>query len=306
MDWRIKALIFKTASLLPGSIQLMDFYRVHFGRMASFPVTRRFDAASKMLAMVRSSGVDFKSARFLELGAGWQPTIPVLLYLAGARHILMTDIKRSLGPITVGSAVRQYIEHSERLAEMVGRPADAVRSDLAKLLPNDPDRWQSCFEHSGLTYLAPLDLAGDSLPEKSIDVIFSNSVLNFVPVAMLKRMIAQMRRMLAVNGVCCHNITIGDEFTVADPNITIANPIRFSKRQWRFWGQNRILHQNRLRPSDYVKLFEQAGFVIESCDIEADEAVLPRLKDMSIHHDFQQYPPLELAARHAKIIARAK
>jgi hypothetical protein len=306
MDWRVKALAFKTLACIPGSVPLVDFYRIRFGKMAHFAVSRRFRAAELMLEMVRRSGVNLERARCLEIGAGWQPTLPVILHLAGARDITLTDIKGSLTERTVSDAVHQYQGQVDRLAEMTGRSSEEVR-DFLERLASGPDRsWRESFAAAGIQYHAPLDLSRDDPPGGPFDLIYSNSVLTFIPAPVLKGIIKRSRRLVSPGGVCCHNITIGDEFHGADGNITTSNFLRYSAKQWRFWGQNRLKHQNRLRPSDYVRIFENAGFVVEACDIDVDETLLPRLDELGIHPDFQDYPPRELAAIHARIIARPR
>ncbi len=124
MSWKQRALLFKTLSVIPGSARLAEYYRVHFGRMSSFSVSNRFDAAAKMLEMMRMAKVDLPRASLLEIGCGWQPTLPIVLYLAGARDILISDLKRSLTDRTAASALRQYPGYADQLATLVGRSAN--------------------------------------------------------------------------------------------------------------------------------------------------------------------------------------
>ncbi len=306
MNWRIKALTFKSLSLLPGADSIADFYRTRFGKMAHFDVSKRFNLSAPTLDMIGRAGVNLPTARCLEIGAGWQPTIPVMLYLAGARNLTLTDIKRSLTDRTVPDAMRQYLSHSEQLAQIVGGSPDDIRRDLHRLSGSDTNNWQSVFESSGIHYIAPLDLSIETPPGGPFDLIYSHSVLSFIPKPILQQIIQHSRTMMKTGGICCHNITVADEFHGCDPNITHANFLRFSEKQWQFWGQSRLKHQNRLRPSDYVRMFEEAGFSIVECDIEPDSELIPRLAELNIHADFKGCPPIELAAIHCRLIARAK
>ncbi len=305
MNWCIKALTLKTLSLFPGADSIADFYRVRLGKMARFDVSKRFQSSALMLNMIRRSGVNLPTARCLEIGAGWHPTIPIMLYLAGARNLTLTDIKPSLTSRTVPDAMRQYLSHADELANLLGLASDRARSDLNRLSSDIPEAWQHTFETEGIHYHAPVDLSVDSPPGASFELIYSSSVLSFIPKPILLRIIQRSRSMMATGGVCCHNITVADEFHGCDPNITHANFLRFSEKQWQFWGQSRLKHQNRLRPSDYVRMFENAGFEIVECDIEPDPELLPRLPNLKIHPDFQGYPPIELAAVHCRMIVRA-
>ncbi len=155
-----------------------------------------------------------------------------------------------------------------------------------------------------IQYRAPLDLTHNDFPAHSFDAIFSNSVISFIPEPILAKIIEESKRLLRPGAVCCHNITVSDEFANTDKSITYANFLRFSPGQWRFWGQNKVLYQSRLRPTDYVRLFESAGFAIESAEIEVDQKLLSNLPALGIHADFADYPPRELAAIHFKLIAR--
>src|SRR5262245_53453079 len=41
--------------------------------------------------LLRQVGLDVRGRDLLEIGTGWAPVIPIILHLAGARHIYLTD-----------------------------------------------------------------------------------------------------------------------------------------------------------------------------------------------------------------------
>jgi ubiquinone/menaquinone biosynthesis C-methylase UbiE len=62
------------------------------------------------------------------------------------------------------------------------------------------------FQTTGIHYIAPGDASQTNLPEKSIDVHFSVTVLEHVEPNALNGILREARRMLKPNGVAIHMI----------------------------------------------------------------------------------------------------
>jgi hypothetical protein len=65
---------------------------------------------------------------------------------------------------------------------------------------------------------------------------------------------------LAPRGVAVHLIDPSDHFQHTDASITKINFLRFTETDWRSIAGNHFAYCNRLRASDYARLFSEAGF----------------------------------------------
>jgi hypothetical protein len=92
----------------------------------------------------------------------------------------------------------------------------------------------------------------------TVDFIFSNAVLEHVRRRELPELLGQMRRVLKRHGRCSHRIDLQDHLGGA------LNNLRFSEPVWEssLMAQSGF-YTNRLRFSEMLNLFEEAGFTVE-------------------------------------------
>lgn len=149
------------------------------------------------------------------------------------------------------------------------------------------------LERAGISYHAPGDATQTGLPDRSVDLVFSNSVLEHVPVSVLQAMMQEAQRILRPGGLALHNVNCGDHYAYFDRSITPIHYLRYTEAQWRWWNNN-ILYQNRLRAIDFIQASERAGLrvVLDTHHGRAD--LLQRLPQLPIATQFQHYAADEL------------
>jgi SAM-dependent methyltransferase len=81
-------------------------------------------------------------------------------------------------------------------------------------------------------YHAPADAASTPLPSRSIDVVFSNSVLEHVPSDVVLSCFAEARRVLRPDGVMFRSVNCGDHYAYVDRSITQVHYLQFSDEEW--------------------------------------------------------------------------
>jgi hypothetical protein len=256
--WRAKAAAQQLFSRLPAGHSINYLFQRHVTH--GLPISDR--ELSDVLAIAERhlrgfadrSTVPIDAGRFFEFGAGWDLHIPQLLYCLGVEHQIVVDLRRLLRADLV-------FEVRDRLVR-----AEAFSLPRRPPVVDDLDGYLSAI---GVDYRAPADARKTGLPSCSIDFVTSTNTLEHIPPVEISAILGECRRLLAGSGLMSFQIDYRDHYSYFDDRVSVYNFLRYSDRQWRL--HNPPLHyQNRLRHSDYLRLFAAAGF--EVLDIAVDEA----------------------------------
>ncbi len=234
-----------------------------------------------------------RDRRYVEIGTGWFPTLPVCFHLAGAASVVSYDLRRHLNPRLTERLLPALEPHLTAIATAAGRSLPDVQADYAAL---DPARLP--FE-----YRAPADAAVSGLPDNSVDAVFSNSVLEHVAPDAIARLMQETRRILKPGGLAIHSANCGDHYAYFDRHITAINYLAYPADAWAFWN-NALLYQNRLRPQDFIDLATAAGLEIVLEKHAARPELLAALPGLQLAPEFQQYPPEQLCSTSIDFVAR--
>src|SRR5258706_5999459 len=128
MDWRIKGAIQKVLGVVPGgdrmhyALQRRGGGLTDFGRECDIKV----DDWRLMMGHLRASKIDLRRAHLREMGAGWYPTFPFCLYLAGAARVYTLDLTRHLEAELVAQLAERLAVHVSLIANEAGVPEAEV------------------------------------------------------------------------------------------------------------------------------------------------------------------------------------
>ena len=308
MHWRVKGAIQKFLGVVPGGDGL--HYQLQRKAGGLRDVTRemaiKVDDWDVMVKMLARCGVPIAGQRMLEVGSGWYPLFPIALYAAGAARIVTVDLNRYLKPELTRQCVDVLREakHTQVLAEGGGVSESDVEhrlSAVAKALAQGAsveDATERVVE-----YRAPSDASATGLPSASIDIVFSNSVLEHVPGPVIEAIFVEARRLLPAGGVMIHGVNCGDHYAYGDNAINQLHYLSYSSARWDKW-QNRFLYQNRLRAQDFTELATKTGFVVELDTSKARPERLAQLDAITVHPEFARYPREQLAITSIDFVAR--
>lgn len=253
-------------AMLPGgekiNHQLQKIYR---GERA-FCVDESVKECAAMKEMLARNGcLDLRGLRMVELGTGWQPTVPLLLTCyCGAEKVVTFDHVRHVRCELVRGVFRQFSARQAFIRSCLGDwqgAVDGCRPDF---------RGSGCGLNSLLSscavdYRAPADAAASGLPAGSVDVFFSNKVLEHVPQKALPAICGEAFRVLKPGGYFYNFIGMIDHYAYFDRSLSWVNCLRYPDWAWKLLAQNRISYQNRLRHRDYLDLMKEGGFrILES------------------------------------------
>ncbi|MEO1594065.1 MAG: methyltransferase domain-containing protein [Pseudomonadota bacterium] len=224
----------------------------------------------------------------LEVGTGWIPTIPHLLKARGAARLVLTDIEPLCDAATMSFASGLVRDELPRLSAVSGLDVATLETNLAR---------------EGIEeYRCPPRV--DALPDDSLDLVYSRTVLEHIPPAVLTDLLAEWQRILKPGGTCVHLIDNSDHFEHRDKRLSRLNFLALSDFAWAVASFNAQNYQNRLRHPDYVRMFSDAGFELLHVEGEPDAQALEDLDRLNIDAQFSHYSDDDLATLTTVIIAR--
>jgi predicted nicotinamide N-methyase len=239
-----------------------------------------------------------------ELGTGWFPVVPIGLFLCGAREVWTWDIAPLLKLDRLKGVIARFLELEQK--RLLKSHLDALPERLA-LLKEVITRCDSPQRHEPAQLLEQLNIhyrignaSRSELPPASIDLIVSDVVFEHPSPAELSEILHEFQRISAPKAVMSHSIALDDQYCGRDFRITQFNFLRFSDGMWR-WLNNPIIPLNRLRISDYRRLFSESGFqIVEETNRRGDPAELARVP---LAERFRGYPIEDLLVTYARLVA---
>ena len=304
-DWRVKGTIQKVLGVMPGGQTVHHHLQRRIGGLKSFDneCDTKVDDWRLMVEHLTAAGLSLRHATLLEMGTGWYPTFPVCLYLAGAERVVTVDLNRLLDPALTLSMVERLGAHLPLIAQVSRRDAVEVRTSHARLVDAlRQGRSISAATESAIDYRAPADASRTGLSPSSIDVVFSNSVLEHVPPPVIDDCFLEAMRILRPGGMMFHSVNCGDHYAYTDPTINQLHYLAYSDQAWQFWN-NAFLYQNRLRAEDFTASAQKAGFKIALDTSRPHPDRLAQLDKINVDPRFERYSRAQLAITSIDFIA---
>ena len=308
MDWRVKGAIQKALGYVPGGDRIHYLIERYAGGMRDFgrECDMKVDDWRQMMGHLRAAGISVEGATMVEVGTGWYPTLAFCLYLSGVARVYSFDLNRLLKDDMVHLLADRLAAHVAVIAREANRSEDEVKAEQVTLAA--AVRRGAALAHATggiVDYRAPADASQTSLLPDSIDVVFSASVLEHVPRALIEACFVEAHRILRPGGVMVHSVNCGDHYAYTDRAIDQLHYLQFSEEEWDKWN-NAFLYQNRLRAIDFVDMAKRAGFSIEVDTSQALPERLAQLDAMKIDPAFAHYTREQLAITSVDFVARKR
>jgi SAM-dependent methyltransferase len=207
----------------------------------------------------------------LELGPGDSIATAILAKAYRARAILVDS----------GSYARQdirpYAELETELQKMMGG------CSILQGASSVPDILSIC----NATYLTDGLASLRSLESASVDMIFSQAVLEHVRRSEFIDMMKQCRRILRLDGVCSHRVDLRDHLQQS------LNNLRFSAKTWesKLFARSGF-YTNRIQYSQMLEIFREVGFEVDVVDVRRWDHLPIARKDLA--QEFRNIPDDEL------------
>lgn len=299
--WKLKWAIQKTMSVTPWPHELNFLFQRYVTRGVVFNQQRfeaRLGRIRKHLDAVRRYGPrSLDGFTALELGTGWVPAVSIGLALGGAARVTSVDIEDHLKAEAVAEVLDWFVRYArdQRLETWLGPldPSVGKRLERASRLANQSratDALNSLGVFAVVSDIREFQPPTHPTPARSrqdgYDLVVSDNSLEHVPAEDLPGVLGAFRRLVADDGVTSQLIDLGDHYSYFDRRITPYNFFRYSDDDWARYNTS-LIFQNRLRVSDFQRLFKEAGFKIVARDDDRRHA--HRLAEVPLADLFRTY-----------------
>ena len=278
MNWRIKSLIQRAVAKLPVRLSNACYLQLQraCGNLQS-ETESRIVLAFRIASAAKGR---LPGATLLEVGTGKRLNVPIILWLLGAKKIISVDLNRYLQADLVAADIdyyrdrRQWLE--DNLLNLGGSDGCVKRLHQLLSLKGTPanELLERTMQLCGIAYFAPADAAMLDHSDHCLDIHFSTNVLEHVTPESLCRILYAAYRLLKSDGMCIHSIDLSDHFAHSDTGISRANFLRFDDNEWDHYAGNRFMYMNRLRASEYLRIFERCGFQFHDVNSDIDNHCL--------------------------------
>lgn len=288
MRWTFEAFIHRVLDALPGG----DDIRLQVQRWITGAVPiddrrlqREVAYAKQHLSVLKEAARDVSRTTLLEFGAGRHLTVAMTLAAEGPT-VMATDVSELMRADLVRDAARRSgISALQRIA---------AASDLNEALLELGVRYQK---------MSPGSFAG--VPDASVDLVYSTSVLEHIPVNEIRPLLAEARRVLSPGGRMSLIVDYTDHYAYGDSRISSFNFLSVPAEKWSRRYSPSGHFQNRLRHGQTVQLIEDAGFSVEARDLNPPrDEDLTWLQAADLDAPYDGLSPEDLGIRSAHLVAR--
>ena len=236
VPWYIKILIKIVLSRIPAKYQLWAKVNL-FKHGDMLNIEYAFNVFKKHIEKAKLENLDNKI--ICELGPGDSLATALIAYSHGARTILIDAGNFASSELSFYKKLNEFLK-SQNLKYIEN--FDSI-SDIYELL----DICNSKYLTNGLISLK-------SLKENSINLIFSQAVLEHVPKNELGNMIIEFSRVLKKNGVSTHQVDLKDHLGGGLNNLRIPSSLWETKL-----FSTSGFYTNRISLSEYINFFKIAN-----------------------------------------------
>jgi len=207
--------------------------------------------------LIGPSGLNLNDKLVYELGPGRTPFLMVAMALAGAKQVVGLDVRNWMDP---NYQSRDFIEKVISIIRQKG--AESFR---AALDVSDQSMLRNLKRINSASPLRYSVLSGDGIPEAadSVDFIYSKSVLEHIRRTQVESTMTDHYRVLKPGAFALHIIDLRDHLHINGDhqvNGDWLDALRYPEWLHIAMTSNRRAYINRLRASDWRKLFANQGF----------------------------------------------
>jgi len=303
MYWQLKGVIQNGLCVLPGGRHLNDRLQRRVGELRHFErnVAGKVEDWRLSLNYLHDVDFDVRGKTLVEIGTGWHPALPICFSLAGATRILTFDIVRQLDADLTFRMIASLEAHLDTIARASANCGESVKRSYQEL--RQSREIQTLLKRAQVEYSAPADARATRLPPGSVDLVYSNSVMEHVPKEVILDLMRESFRILRPGGLALHNVACNDHYAFVDPAISFVNYLRFTESQWSRWN-NALQYQNRLRAPEFLELAAKSGLEVIYKKLAVRPGTREALAKLEVAPQFKRFSQEDLSFTTVDFIAR--
>lgn len=256
--------------------------------------------AFEHISALEQVGFDLDGKTVLEIGSGWFPILPLMLRVAGARRIYVTDMHRLLDGRNLQAAANFLLQNKGNISDRLVLQPDLVERALA--CPPDLG-FEETLEWFGFAYVVPFDTSRYH-QITDLDLVVSHTVMEHIPREVIVDIFAKIKLMLNPNGLMMHGIDHTDHRSHRDRNLSTFDFLRYSDRFWNLLCLNPQDYTNRLRHSEYMAIMRDLGYDTVYSYTYVDKKLIDQVMRVPLWGRFRNMEPKDLATSWSHIVAR--
>ena len=295
-SWQVNALKHTVKAAVPFKHSLRKLKRRIRPRPPSIDENSLYSGGFDHIQALREFGGDLAVQEILEIGSGWYPVIPLMMHVAGAKLIRLTDVEPLLDRQTLLDAIDFLLDRKSDLATRLGVESALIEQSL--MVAGDGSL-ASMLQRLGMTYSAPFHPEQSSL---KVDAIVSHTVLEHIPRDVLASLFHWCRQCLRPSGLASHGIDNSDHRANLDKSLSRLDFLRYSDAAWRLLSIGD--YTNRLRHQDYKDMLEHQGFEICFERAVVDDGSAEEVRHLPVFGRFNERDASELATLWSHFVAR--
>jgi hypothetical protein len=285
MNHKIKSLFFKILSIFPNQMgYLLYYFFQNIKESKSFELKLRSaeNTFTELIAICNTLSIAIKDKTILEIGSGWVPSLPYLfLFKGGVKRVLTYDINNHYQ--------KKNLEKFNSLFEKKNRvKINVVKNKL-------PEQIQY-FPNTDVIHCKDVD----------VNLIFSRFVLEHVNPNAIFLMHEKFKENFKQGTYIIHFISPSDHRAYSDKSLSLQDFLKYSPEEWDKI-QTKFDYHNRLRYSQYIKIFESLNIEIVYKTfgiVKKDSNQYTLFKKLNLHEDYKFFSEEDLLAGNIVIVLK--
>jgi len=299
VNWKIKAFVTLLISILPFQSKIYSKVQQKFGRYEYDAIETLFQAMVNIQDIVTINSCNQK---VFELGSGIGLIHPLYFSLFFG-SVTSVDVDQKFDLMLFRRKCIEILDKIDTDPQIKDLVADISIEKLVNF--RDACFDENLLERLGITYISNFRVADFSSMKARYDVFYSNNTLEHIPVAEIKMILEESKRILNPGAIHLHRIDFSDHFSHIDQSISSCNFLKYSDRLHNLIAGNQFTYHNRLRVNDFIEIFESSGYQIIKLEKNIDPVALGLLDSgFKLHKRFAQYKKEDLATQNAIFMAQ--
>lgn len=294
--WILKAIIQKVITYFPFSFQINYFFQKYITKnvfLSDDFFNIMCDHFIELTEYCSLNGAEFKNIKVIELGTGWHPIIPVLLFITGVEEIVTLDLRSHVRKENLKLLLEKVVGNYE--ANRFSQFPIKIQKDRVEIVKDILNNFEKLSISEILSRCSIQQKLQDAnhldFNDNSFDLCYSVNVLEHVDIDSIRGISAEFFRIGKSNSYHYHAIGVYDHFVHIDKSISKFNYLKYSDSIWKAID-NKIQPQNRRRISYFRNTFNSIGYTILNeilWDAEPNE-----LNKIDIHPDFNNLADIDI------------